>query len=100
MNDIKSYKHDTQDHENINISFTSDEEESENLFLPVSSSPITIEISNLHELNNEISKMLNECQVSASAFPMMGYQNENSALDNYSIDYNTEPGHHHHHHHF
>ena len=77
-----------QDKEN-NISFTSDEEESENLFLPISSSSPT---SNLHKLNNEVSEMLNQCQVYASDFPIMGYQKENSALDNYAIDFNTEPG--------
>ena len=88
INEIKSYNHDTQDKEN-NISFTSDEEESENLFLPISSSSPT---SNLHKLNNEVSEMLNQCQVYASEFPIMGYQKENSALDNYAIDFNTEPG--------
>ena len=88
INEIKSYNHDTQDKEN-NISFTSDEEESENLFLPISSSSPT---SNLHKLNNEVSEMLNQCQVYASDFPIMGYQKENSALDNYAIDFNIEPG--------
>ena len=88
INEIKSYNHDTQDKEN-NISLTSDEEESENLFLPISSSS---PISNLHKLNNEVIEMLNQCQVYASDFPIMGYEKENSALDNYAIDFNTEPG--------
>ena len=35
--------------------------------------------------------MLNQCQVYASDFLIMGYQKENSALDNYAIDF-TEPG--------